>query len=350
MHIAGISFAAPSQVVNNQDIQELIRKHSEGLYEGKLDRLLQTVGLFLNHIGAKERRWLAEGETSFDVTQRAVDQALSMAQLQRADIDLLIFASVDRRVLEPATANLMAKALGMPHVQCFDVVEACSSWIRATQIAQAFLELGMHQRIMVITAEYPHHGLPTDIEKFKISDANELEWAFPYFTVGEGSTATVLTHSTDQKWRYNNRTRSDLSDLCMFPLYEEHPQTSHLGSVSMVGQTPNRFMSFGREIQVQSLGVIVDMMRTNPIAPDKVDLFIPHTQNVSWWHTIEKKLGLDAPVPYFFLMPEYGNLVSNSIPAGISLAREQGRLKRGDQVAGLMTAAGMSFTLMNLTY
>ncbi|MGC4061900.1 MAG: 3-oxoacyl-[acyl-carrier-protein] synthase III C-terminal domain-containing protein [Aquabacterium sp.] len=350
MHIAGIAFAAPSLVVTNQHILDQITQHSEGLYDGKMARLLQTVGLFLQHIGSKERRWLAPGERAFDVTRRAVDEALAQAGMHKQDIDLLIFASVDRRVLEPATSNLLAKALGMPDVQCFDVVEACSSWIRATQVAQSFLAAGLYRHILIVTAEYPHHGLPTDIEKFQVRHANDLEWAFPYYTVGEGATATVLTHGENPAWTYNNRTRSDLADLCMFPLYEEDAQTSFLGEVSMVGRGPNRFMSFGRDIQVESIGVILDLMRTNPIPPDEVDLFIPHTQNVSWWQHIEKKIGLETAVPYFFLMPEYGNLVSNSIPAGIALAAGQERIRRGDRVAGLMTAAGMSFTLLNLTY
>ena len=81
---------------------------------------------------------------------------------------------------------------------------------------------------------------------------------------------------------------------------------------------------------------------------EDVDLFIPHTQTLTAWKEIEQ--ALDKKINYQFLLPEYGNLVNNSIPSGIALAEQEGRLKRGDTVAAMMTAAGMSYTLYNFVY
>lgn len=350
MRIAGAGFSVPSKVVTNQDLVNLVEKHSADVFDGRLDRCLQAITLFLNHMGARERRWLEDGETTFDIALRAINEALNKAQMTLADIDLLVYASVDRRVLEPATANLLAKALGIPHTPCFDVVEACSSWVRATQISQAFLDTGIHKNILVVSMEFPHHGLPQPVEKFRLRNMAELDWAFPIFTVGEGASATVLT-TGGEPWRYRNRTRSDMADLCMFPLCGTDAQTSSLNGVSLAGPALQRFASYGRDIQAASLGDILTLMREHPVRPWDVDLFIPHTQNVSWWHTLEKKLGYEkGSIPYYFLMPLYGNLVNNSFPGGIVLAEQEGRLTRGDRVAALMTAAGMSLTLMDFVY
>lgn len=350
MKISGIAYAFPERVVSNQDIIQMVREGSESSFDGNLGRALQSVNIYLNHIGAKNRRWLGTEDKAFDYTERAVNEALSQANLERSDIDLLIYASIDRRVLEPAMAFFVAKALGLHNAQCFDVTEACSSWTRATQVAQAFLEGGLYKNILIVTSEYVHHGVKDKIDSFKISDIEELEWAFSSFTVGEGSTATVLTKDASTPWVYHNRTMSDMADLCLIPLYDDDPQTMHMNHVSMAGRGKNRFVSYGREIQERSLSEIAKLMRENDLPADEVDLFIPHTQNMAWWRVIEKKLALEKPIPFFFLMPDYGNLVNNSIPSGIAMAIEQGRLKRGDKVSALMTAAGMSFTLYNFTY
>lgn len=352
MNISGIACAFPERRVSNQDIVDMVREGSADCFEGDLERALQTVSLYLRHIGAGERRWLGERDNAFDNTERAVQQALAQAGLERSDIDLLIYASIDRRVLEPAMAFFVAKALGLRNAQCFDVTEACSSWTRATQIAQAFLDAGMYQRILIVTSEYVHHGVDNNIENFRLKNLDELEWTFSSYTIGEGSTATVLMKDDDKAspWVYQNRTMADMADMCMVSLFDEHPQTMQMNDVSLAGRGPHRFVSHGREIQARCLSQIAELMRESPVAADEVKLFIPHTQNMSWWRVIEKKLALGKPIPFFFLMPEYGNLINNSFPAAIAMAIEQGKLHRGDTVSALMTAAGMSFTLINFTY
>ena len=42
--------------------------------------------------------------------------------------------------------------------------------------------------------------------------------------------------------------------------------------------------------------------------------------------------------------------MNNSMVAGIALAYDEKRLQRGQNVAGLMTAAGMSFTMYNFKF
>ena len=50
------------------------------------------------------------------------------------------------------------------------------------------------------------------------------------------------------------------------------------------------------------------------------------------------------------LYPEYGNLVSASIPAGLATAIEGGLVRRGDRLAGWVGSAGMSFCAYDFCY
>lgn len=348
MHIAGVACSFPDRTVSNAEILKIFSDHSKEGYDGDFEKAAQTVEHYLNYIGSVNRRWLAKDEQGFTYTERAIHEALDKAGLGKNDIDLLIHASVDKGVLEPGMAFYVAKAMGMDRTQCFDVTEACGSWTRATQIAQSFLETGLFKNILIVTAEYAVHEGQPGHKSFKINEFSDLEWSFASYTVGEGSTATVLTRDADKPWTYTNRTFTQFADLCVVPVREDDVQTMRFNDLSLAGKGGLRFMSYGKKMQDNTINDLEDMMRTNPIAVDGVDLFIPHTNTLTAWRDIEKRLG--KKIPYIFMLPEYGNLVTNSVPAALATAEKDGRLQRGHQVSAMMTAAGMSYTCFNWVY
>ncbi|MGC4059629.1 MAG: 3-oxoacyl-[acyl-carrier-protein] synthase III C-terminal domain-containing protein [Aquabacterium sp.] len=348
MNISGVAFACPDRTVSNAEMLQIVADQSKDGFEGDLDAALQTIAHYLHYIGSVNRHWLDQGEQGFKYTERAINEALDKAGLHKDDIDLLIHASVDKRVIEPAMAFFVAKAMGMDKTQCFDVTEACGSWTRATQIAQSFLATGLFRNILIVTAEYAsHEGQPLS-KNHKLSKMADLEWAFASYTVGEGSTATVLTADDAKPWRFDNRTFTQWADLCMSPIVEDDLETMRLNKLSMAGKGCMRFMSYGKKMQDNTIGDLEEMMRENPIPVNEVDLFIPHTNTLTAWRDLEKRLGVK--VPYMFMLPEYGNLVTNSVPAALAVAEQEGRLERGHKVTALMTAAGMSYTRYNFVY
>ena len=348
MHIAGVAFSYPERVVSNKEVMQIVSDQSKEGFSGDIDQALQTVDHYLKYIGSANRRWLAEGEQSFKYTQRAIHAALDQAGLNKNDVDLLIHASVDKAVLEPGMAFYVAKAMGMDSVQCFDITEACASWTRATQVAQSFLSTGLFKNILIVTAEYAVHEGQPGHKSFKIDQLSDLEWSFASYTIGEGSTATVLTHDESKPWTYTNRTFTQFADLCVVPAKEDDAGTMHFNDVSLAGRGALRFVSYGKKMQDNTINDLEDMMRTNVIPVHSVDLFIPHTNTLTAWRDIEKRL--DKKIPYIYMLPEYGNLVTNSVPASMATAAQDGRLKRGDQVSAMMTAAGMSYTCFNWVY
>ncbi|HET8869888.1 MAG TPA: 3-oxoacyl-[acyl-carrier-protein] synthase III C-terminal domain-containing protein [Aquabacterium sp.] len=348
MHISGVSFAFPQRTVSNEEMLQIVADQSREGFQGDLNVALQTIEHYLNYIGSKNRHWLAEGEQAFTYTERAINEALDQAGLEKDDIDLLIHASVDKRVIEPAMAFFVAKAMGMHKTQCFDVTEACGSWTRATQIAQAFLASGEFKNVLIVTAEYASHEGQPLAQNHKLTSLADLEWAFASYTVGEGSTATVLTADDQKPWQFDNRTFTQYADLCMSPIIDDDLETMRLKDLSMAGKGRLRFMSYGKKMQDNTIKDLEEMMRENPIPVDEVDLFIPHTNTLTAWRDLEKRLG--KKVPYLFMLPEYGNLVTNSVPAALATAQKEGRLERGHKVTALMTAAGMSYTRYNFVY
>ena len=80
------------------------------------------------------------------------------------------------------------------------------------------------------------------------------------------------------------------------------------------------------------------------IAPEEIDLIVPHQANLRILQTAAKNLGL--PMEKFSInIDRYGNTSSACIPVTLSELRESGRLREGDRVllagfgAGLITGA-----------
>ena len=199
---------------SNQDISKLARF-----------RYLQMVRVLYDRIGAQTRhvRDTERGERACDLILGAIDAALAKADLAPGDIDLVIYCGVGRGFIEPANAYFYAKARGMRRASCFDVTDACMSWIRALQIAYLTIRSGACRTAIVINGEF-HLGMH---DHWEIRSLSALKYCFPMYTIGEAATATVLV-ADEEEWKFDYSIRSDLADLCTIPLkgYEEFVEPS----------------------------------------------------------------------------------------------------------------------------
>jgi 3-oxoacyl-[acyl-carrier-protein] synthase-3 len=113
-------------------------------------------------------------------------RALHQANMSPTDIDLLIFASAGRDMVEPATAHATQEILGTK-ARCFDVSNACNSLIDGIDIAVSMIESGRAERALVVTGEAPSRAV-----KWDISNRSELIEYFAGLTFGDAGTALLL--------------------------------------------------------------------------------------------------------------------------------------------------------------
>ena len=114
-------------------------------------------------------------------------RALHQANMSPTDIDLLIFASAGRDMVEPATAHATQEMLGTK-ARCFDVSNACNSLIDGIDIAVSMIESGRAERALVVTGEAPSRAV-----KWDISNRSELIEYFAGLTFGDAGAAVLLT-------------------------------------------------------------------------------------------------------------------------------------------------------------
>jgi 3-oxoacyl-[acyl-carrier-protein] synthase III len=344
MRIAAVSAAFPSKLVSNSDILEMVENKSADCFDGSLEKLLQNISFYFKYSGAETRRWLASDENAFDLTERAVSDALDRANIGIEDVDVLIHASVDRRVIEPGMSFLLAKALGFQRVQCFDILEACNSWSRAMQFAQFLLQT--EENILIITSEFLSHDVGP--KTFRLEKAEDLEWAFPSMTVGESTTATVITRDDANLWDFSFTCIPQYADLCVLPNGKYGEEVTNLNGLDISGKGPEIFVAYGKKMQAVGKSELVNIVKQNRDSMSEFDMVFPHSHNKRLWTDIAKEEQWD--VPYYFVYQTYGNLVTSSVPAAIYLASQDGCLKRNDRVAGWIAASGLSFSFFQFTY
>jgi 3-oxoacyl-[acyl-carrier-protein] synthase-3 len=101
----------------------------------------------------------------------------------------------------------------------------------------------------------------------------------------------------------------------------------------------------GREVFKHAVGMITDVIedafRATGYEAADVDWFVPHQANLRIIDGSARKLGIESD-KVVRTVAAHGNTSAASIPLALSVARDDGRIKRGDLV--LLEAMGGGFT------
>jgi acyl-CoA:acyl-CoA alkyltransferase len=346
LRIESVAFEVPSLRIDKEDILAAAAELNRAVPAAQLHSYCRELAFLLDKCGVREHyiRNRAQGEKALHFIVKAANNALRRADIRPSEIDLLIYCGVGRGFLEPATAYFLSRALGIA-CECFDVLDACMSWVRALQIAYHFFNSGAYSRILIVNGEFNvhEHGYP---ELLRGASREKLRHTFPAFTIGEASTATVLS-AAGGPWNFHFRSNPSLVNLCAIPLegYADFCEPEDSLAPDGIGQ----FVSYGHELQKAALEQAVTFIRETYPDPGSFDWWFPHAASAEICRQAECRLQLDGKVCYQ-VFPRYGNLVSASIPAALHLALEENKLRRGHRVVLCPASAGMSFALADFVY
>jgi len=296
---------------------------------------------FLNYVGAEKRFWRKENEKPIDLIDNSIKICLNKKGIERKDIDLLIYCSIDKGFIEPSNANIVASQLGFFNARCFDISDACMGWFSAIEIAYNFLKTESYSNALIISSEFPMDQAGSIIpENFIIKDFNELEYKIASLTIGECSTATLLSKDDLGDFNYEFISDSKNSHLCTipFPNFEKYLLDN---SVKDYFKSVMNFTAFGKEMntkgRVHAKNVVELYLENN----DMPDIFIPHSMSMIAIKSIAKDLNLWDKVHMTFNY--LGNTASNSIPAGIVSAYEAGKIDKNSNILCCLGGAGFKY-------
>ncbi len=131
---------APARVLPNRYFNELLGEDVDTW-------LRENVEIY-------ERRWCGPEESVADLCEYAARQALERANLQPAQIDLLIIATDTPEYVSPSTAAVVQHRIGAVNAGTFDVNTACAGFVTALDIGAKYLLGDEHYRYVLVIGAY----------------------------------------------------------------------------------------------------------------------------------------------------------------------------------------------------
>jgi 3-oxoacyl-[acyl-carrier-protein] synthase-3 len=315
-HITGWGMAVPSRVLSNADLEKMVDTD---------DDWIQT------RTGIRQRHIAGDGESTATLAKDAALNALTVANLNPADVELIIVSTSTPEHLFPATACMVQDWIGASHAGAFDLSAACSGFIFALNIATQTIRSGSIHNALVIGAE--------TLSRF-------VDWQDRSTCIlfGDGAGAFVLQASDEPGGLLSAVMRSDGSgaDLLSLPAGGSHLPAS----TETILHKQHTIHMNGREVFRFATRVIVQATREAIAAAqlkiDDIQVVIPHQANI---RIIESAMrGLDIPLDQCFINIErYGNTSTASIPIATCEAIQQGRLQAGDNTVFVGFGAGLTW-------
>jgi len=343
MRIRSIASSVPTRRVSSEEIVERVRQASASyLPPGQMKQVIRRLRILFRLAGSRDRYEREREERSGDFVLRSAREALAKADLLPADIDLLLYVGVGRGWLEPGMSNYFTDALGLRNATCFDVLDACLSWLRALYISYHFLKNGANKHILVLNGEF--NG---EYGNWRITHPDQLDYRFAQCTIGEAATATILEPWQEGEEPYFKfKTDASLHSLCKIPL----PQIAQYSeSERHPAIDPLVFFAYSKELFKAAQEIAIDVYRNSAeLKRRAVDIAFAHSASRYIIEAIDQELGGFGRTVNLF--EQFGNTVSASIPVAMCRAIEQGRLQRGMRMLHVVGSAGFSVGFAHLIY
>ena len=212
-----------------------------------------------------------------------------------------------------------------------DVMAACSGFVYAYSVADAYIRSGQFKNALVIGAETLSRFLD-------FSDRGTC------ILFGDGAGAVVLSASDEEGGGLQGlEMTTDPDGAYMIWL----PSGGSRSPVS--GGTIARGEHYVRMEGSETYRYATKTMATTALKaieragwqPDEIDLFIPHQANVRIIESVAKGLGL--PMDKMFVnLDRYGNTSAASVGIALAEAVDSGRIKIGDKIVLVAFGAGLT--------
>lgn len=315
-HIVGWGKYLPKNVVTNYDISTWMDTSDEWIK---------------SRTGISERRHAEPHESTATMAIAAAQLALDRARIAPSSVDLIIVGTLSPDHIFPATACLVQDAIGATHAAAYDLSAACSSFIYGLAMGNAMIQAGAAKVVVVIGAE--------TVSRF----LNKRDRStYPLF--GDGAGAIVLQADERPGGLLASILGADGSGAAHLtipaggsklpPSHETVDQRLHY--MTMNGREVYRFAS-------RTVGKAVkDVCEKAGIAPQEIDLLIPHQANARIIQSAQKylKIGDDK---VFMNLEKYGNTSAASIPIALCEAIEQGRVRPRDNIVLVGFGGGLTW-------
>ena len=293
--ITGWATHLPERRLTNHDLAEFVDTSDEWIRE--------RTGIAARHVGGRVT----------EMSAIAGRDALAMAGVDPADVDLLLLATCSSDQQFPASASVVQHELGLT-CGAIDMNAACSGFVYGLVTAMQFAAGGV-ERILVIGSD---------------ALSGIIDWTDRGTCVlfGDGAGAVVIERSADAPTLLGWDLMSDGSAAGI--LYCEHG-----GKIFMNGKEVFRQAVLAMESAARNA------MDRAGVTMEDITLVVPHQANIRIIDAAMKRLEIPREKAAMVL-ERTGNTSAASIPLALVDALDDDRVAPGDLVLMVGFGAGMS--------
>jgi len=315
-HVTGWGMAVPDKVLTNNEISHMVDTNDEWIVE---------------MTGISERRIANDHETTASLATDAALKALELANLDPADVELIIVSTSSPEHIFPATACLVQDRIGARKAGAFDLSAACTGFIYALNMAAQAVRTGSVKNALVIGAE-------------TLSRLVNWKDRSTCILFGDGAGAFVLQPSDVPGGVLSAVMRSDGSggDLLSLPAGGSRLPTTAAtvaNGLHYIHMNGREVFRFATRVMAQATQEAVQLAGHQM---DDIKLIIPHQANRRIIESAARQLDISME-RVVVNVGTYGNTSTASIPIATCEALQSGRLQSGDKIVFVGFGAGLTW-------
>lgn len=300
--IIGTGSYLPEHIVTNDDLAQIMDTSDEWIS---------------SRTGIRERHLVKE-ETTADMSVAAAKKALKSAGVTAEEIDLIILGTVSPDYITPSCACQVQAAIGAHKAVAFDINAACSGFMFALHIANAYIQAGIYRTALILGAEtlskimdWTDRGtcvLFGDGAGAAVVRGDENTGLLAYDQGSDGSRGMVLAGL--------NRTNNN-------PLVETSKELQY---VHMDGQEVYKFAVTSVPASLQKV------VKEAGLTMEEIDYFALHQANIRIIQSVAKRLKVSGD-KFPVSLDHCGNISAASVPILLDEMNRKGMLKPGMKIA-----------------
>ena len=344
VRLQGFGYELPPNILSSDAIEERLAPVYEKLKlpKGRLELMS----------GITERRFWDKGTRPSEAAVLAGKKALAASGIPPDEIECLIFTSVSRDMMEPATASFVHNHLGLPQ-RClvFDISNACLGFLDGMIFLANMIELGQIKCGLLVAGETAEDLLESTLQNLSADRTltrKTIKYSFASLTIGSGAVALAMTHA-----HYSNgmqkfigaayRANTRYNELC-----QGGPSSAPDSSQSSILMATDSEELMKRGIET-ARDTWQDFLQELEWPASGIDIFFCHQVGQAHARLLFERLGLD-PDKNFATLSHMGNTGSVSAPVTMAMGIEQGAFSKGQRAAMLGIGSGINCLMLGVEW
>jgi len=311
--ITAIAAYAPEKRIDNAYFEKIIDTNDEWI---------------VSRTGIRERRFAAEGESTSMICVKATKKLLDEnPAVDLEGVDFIIVATTTADQVMPSMASQVQNTLQIPNAGCIDIMAACAGFLYGLILAKGMVAAGTHKKILVYGAEC-------------LSRFTDMTDRTSCILFGDGAGVALVEPSEKPKIL---QTITGTDGSYGKDLYLSQTATVVNGEEikrdGKIHQNGKVVFKWAVKTIAQNAGVL---LRKNNMELHDLDWIILHSANLRIIEAVANEIGYPME-KMLTSIAQFGNTSSASIPLAWDLARQAGKIKKGDKMLLLGFGGGLTY-------